>query len=138
MSEERDSNPKRRYNAWAGNPQGMAQDPALCVKGVWSGGRGSSEHQCRSKRGPGGYCKIHSPEAVKAREEKSRLRYEADMDRRMAPIRERSRLSKQVATLDALCDEARQLMSDLQDDPGDHATALRVKEWNAKYKAVEK
>ena len=60
------------------------------------------------------------------------------MDRRMAPSRELSRLSKQADILDALCDEARLLMNDLQDDPKDYATHLRVKEWNAKYKAVEK
>lgn len=47
-------------------------------------------------------------------------------------------LESRAAALDNLCDEARLLMNDIAEDPKDYATELRVKEWNVRYKAVEK
>lgn len=52
-----------RYGTWAGHPKGNAFNPSLCAASVWSGGRGSTEHQCNSKpgHGPDGlYCKTHA------------------------------------------------------------------------------
>ncbi len=58
-------NGERRYNAWAGNPNGNAEDLANCIEGVWSSGRGSMQYQCSRKRGHGPdglYCVIHAKE----------------------------------------------------------------------------
>lgn len=61
---------KRRYNCWAGKPQGVEEDVKYCVYEVHEGGRGGMFHQCSRKRGfgPDGlYCKQHSPEAAEKR-----------------------------------------------------------------------
>jgi len=75
---------KRYYGCWAGNPEGRAEDPKLCIESVWSKDRFSQESQCSRKRGhgPNGlYCKIHDPAAVKAREEKSNAKYEEGLEK---------------------------------------------------------
>lgn len=51
-----------RYNQWAGNANGTKYDEARCAYPVWSGGRGSMQHQCANKNGHGPdglYCHIH-------------------------------------------------------------------------------
>lgn len=51
----------RRYNVWAGNPEGMEENPEGCIVEVWSTGRFS--YQCsRTRRyGPDGcFCKQHA------------------------------------------------------------------------------
>lgn len=55
------------YGSWAGNPKGSAFDPSCCAEAVWTGGRGSLEHQCRAKPGHGPdklYCKAHARKHV--------------------------------------------------------------------------
>lgn len=72
-----------RYGVWAGNPKGHPRDPARCIQAVWSGGRGSLEHQCNRKPTHGEYCAQHQPErAARARvkvDAAGRLRYEQDV-----------------------------------------------------------
>ena len=51
----------RRFGRWAGNPKGVAEDPARCVQEVWPD-RGMA-YQCLRKRGHGrhgAYCKQHA------------------------------------------------------------------------------
>jgi len=72
--------PERRYNAWAGNPAGIPEDPARCIEEVSPNERGGfvHRHQCNRKRGHGPdglYCKQHSPEAHAARKAAGDARY---------------------------------------------------------------
>ena len=63
----------RRYNVWAGNPKGVAEDTARCIEEVWERGRGARHYQCGAKRGhgPNGeFCAQHNPEKVKAKAQK--------------------------------------------------------------------
>ena len=53
----------RRYNKWAGNPNGIPENKGLCIAEVAEGGRSPLFHQCFRKRryGPNGeYCKQHA------------------------------------------------------------------------------
>jgi adenylyl- and sulfurtransferase ThiI len=53
---------KRRYRQWSGNPVGTAEDTTRCVVSVADGGRSPLAHQCYRKRGcgPDGlYCMQH-------------------------------------------------------------------------------
>lgn len=53
----------RRYNTWAGNPQGVAEDVTRCVEELHDRGRGGMFYQCPAKRGHGPdglYCKRHA------------------------------------------------------------------------------
>lgn len=53
-----------RYNKWAGNPNGTKYTPSRCAYPVWSGGRGSMQHQCLRPcgYGPEGlFCQTHAP-----------------------------------------------------------------------------
>ena len=53
----------RRYGIWAGNPNGIAEDPDRCVWAVLSRDAFSFEYQCGRKRGHGPadeYCKQHA------------------------------------------------------------------------------
>ena len=52
-------------------------DTEKCKEKVWNK---FYHHQCTKKVWKDGYCKIHHPESVKAREEKSNLRYKQKMD----------------------------------------------------------
>lgn len=61
----------RRYNVWAGNPAGVAEDLTRCIESVWDK---FHSHQCERKRGRGPdglYCAVHDPAAVKARQDRS-------------------------------------------------------------------
>ena len=51
-----------------------------CKEMVHSGGRSVSFHQCSRKAVKDGYCRIHHPEAVKARQEKADERYREKLD----------------------------------------------------------
>ena len=54
---------ERRYGQWAGNPEGMREDPALCIEEVWPSGGAWIPRQCARKRGHGPdglYCKQHA------------------------------------------------------------------------------
>ena len=56
-------NGERRYNVWAGNPQGRAEDATRCIEEIHESGRGGMFRQCDRKRGQGPdglYCKRHS------------------------------------------------------------------------------
>ena len=60
-------------------------DPEKCCVEVWEQGRSFSHYQCRRKRGygpEGAYCKQHSPEEQKKRDEKSREKYQKGVMRR--------------------------------------------------------
>lgn len=62
----------RIYGAWAGNPKGIEEDEARCIKEVWEQGSaihvtsfrvGILAYQCSRKRGHGFqglYCKLHA------------------------------------------------------------------------------
>lgn len=67
------------YGQWAGNPNGQAPDYSRCCHEVGRAmGRWTSFGQCSNKRGFGpdqAYCKIHDPEAIRKRQEKSDLAY---------------------------------------------------------------
>jgi hypothetical protein len=50
------------YGRWAGNPQGIKEDRARCVEGIWAS-RTYRSYQCERKRGhglDGEYCKQHA------------------------------------------------------------------------------
>ncbi len=52
----------RRYGRWAGNPNGIAEDPACCIEEI-SGWPSHLFHQCSRLRGhgpDGKYCKQHA------------------------------------------------------------------------------
>lgn len=69
---------KKKYGAWAGNPEGRAPDYALCCEEVWTRERWARHHQCSKKRGygpDGAYCKQHDPATVKARSDAVDARY---------------------------------------------------------------
>lgn len=53
----------RRYGQWAGNPKGVAENPANCIKEVYPTERSMIPRQCTRKRGHGEgglYCYQHS------------------------------------------------------------------------------
>ena len=50
----------RRYNVWAGNPKGRAEDVSRCIAEVYDG---FIFYQCRKKRGNGKnglFCSVHA------------------------------------------------------------------------------
>ena len=60
----------RRYGQWAGDPRGVAEDPARCVEEVYPTGRSMIPFQCRRKRGHGEgglYCYQHSRSTINIR-----------------------------------------------------------------------
>lgn len=68
---------KKIYGGWAGNPKGIAPDLTRCCANLHDryhpGG-----YQCTRKRGHGpekAYCKLHDPDVVKARRDKSEREY---------------------------------------------------------------
>lgn len=64
----------KSYGAWAGNEAGRKPDFTRCCESVASGRGSWHSSQCSKPNGhgpDGAYCKIHDPEAVKARQEKS-------------------------------------------------------------------
>lgn len=66
------------YGTWAGNRTGSAPDYGRCCEGVWSKERWPRQYQCTRKRGhgpDGAYCKLHDPEAAKARQKASDARW---------------------------------------------------------------
>jgi hypothetical protein len=70
----------RRYGVWAGCPEGVPEDPTLCVVEVWDAHRA---RQCGRKRGhgpEGKHCKQHDPAAIQARIEKQLARAKAKTD----------------------------------------------------------
>ena len=70
---------KRKYGAWAGNPNGIPEDTTRCIETVSEPGRGVLSHQCGNKRGYGKdglYCKIHDPEYVKAKRQAEQNKWE--------------------------------------------------------------
>jgi hypothetical protein len=71
----------RRYGVWAGNREGRAEDPALCIESVMPA-RSFRSHQCQRKRGfgpDGQYCKQHDPAFIKARDEKRSAEYNKEV-----------------------------------------------------------
>lgn len=50
----------RRYGKWAGNPEGQAEDPELCIAEVAEGGRSALFYQCGRKRKVGDLCTQHA------------------------------------------------------------------------------
>jgi hypothetical protein len=88
---------KRRYGAWAGRPQGTAEDLTCCVVSVHDGSRGSVGRQCNRKRGHGPdglYCKQHDPAAVAARNAEVCRAREERWERQMRPHRMREAYEK--------------------------------------------
>jgi len=82
----------KRYGQWAGNPNGVAEDPKRCVEEVYQE-IGWRWRQCGNPRGHGPdglYCSKHCPDAVAARKEASEAKYKADYERFMRPTRERA------------------------------------------------
>ena len=56
---------KRRYNTWAGNPNGVRYQESKCAADVW---RNHLSYQCARKpgKGPDGlYCGIHAKMVTK-------------------------------------------------------------------------
>jgi len=56
----------RRYNTWAGNPDGSAFVPTRCAAEVADGGRSVLFHQCGNAPGYGPdslYCRVHARKA---------------------------------------------------------------------------
>lgn len=56
---------RRIYGKWSGNEKGREEDPARCIKAVYSPAfiRGMVSLQCKRKRGFGAdglYCKQHA------------------------------------------------------------------------------
>lgn len=54
---------ERRYGEWAGNPNGMPEDPTCCIKEVVPSDGRWIPYQCSRKRGHGPdglYCKQHA------------------------------------------------------------------------------
>lgn len=77
-----ESDGRRRYGKWAGNPAGEAEDETRCIEQVADNStRFTRYRQCGKKRGHGPdglYCKVHVPDNVRARlEEKSKHDEEA-------------------------------------------------------------
>lgn len=53
----------RRYNRWAGNPEGTEEDITRCIVEVFDTRPPASNYQCQRKRGfgvGGLYCKQHA------------------------------------------------------------------------------
>lgn len=87
----------RRYNAWAGNPQGVKENTAHCIASVYPNERGAMEHQCLRKRGhgPGGlYCRLHDPTVREQKEQDERRAREARENEQRNIEREGHRLAK--------------------------------------------
>lgn len=84
----------RRYNVWAGNPNGVPEDVTRCIREI---GGLAHQYQCMRKRGHGPdglYCKQHDPRRIEARE-KARQRaqqtkFESEFADRMRPRRQLS------------------------------------------------
>ena len=51
---------ERRYGCWAGRPNGVPEDPTLCVEEVGFGDRMGIGRQCQRKRAIGDYCLQHA------------------------------------------------------------------------------
>lgn len=82
----------RRYNKWAGNPNGNKEDASRCVMSVTPNERGgfAHAHQCNRKRGHGPdglYCKQHDPAEVARRDAEAKARWDAKWDRAQRPNR---------------------------------------------------
>jgi hypothetical protein len=59
---------KRIYGAWAGYPEGDAEDETCCIEEVSTRERWTRYHQCFRKRGHGEnglYCKQHATQHPK-------------------------------------------------------------------------
>jgi len=54
---------ERRYDRWAGNPEGEKENPNNCIKEV-ADSTGWHFYQCKRKRINGLYCKQHTPKEV--------------------------------------------------------------------------
>jgi hypothetical protein len=75
---------KTRYGAWGGRPSGNPPDFTRCCYEVFSSERGVMHHQCANRRNAGpdkAYCKVHDPEAVKARAAASDRKYRDETNR---------------------------------------------------------
>ena len=82
----------RRYNKWAGNPNGHKEDATCCIVSVTPNERGgfAHSHQCTRKRGHGPYglyCKQHHPAEVSRRDAEAKARWRAKWDRLHKPSR---------------------------------------------------
>ena len=58
-------NGQRRYGCWGGNPNGMREDPELCIEEVLPTHGSWIPRQCSRKRGHGPdgcYCRQHAKE----------------------------------------------------------------------------
>lgn len=73
----------RVYGAWGGNPKGQPEDKTRCIKSVHPPHRGAIAKQCSNRRGfgpSGEYCRIHDPEAVRARNQTREAKYAAERE----------------------------------------------------------
>ncbi len=81
----------RRYDAWAGNPAGVAEDPTRCVETVADASLRFTHYcQCRRKRGHGPdglYCRQHDPVAAAERVTKTRRASEVRFDLEILPLK---------------------------------------------------
>lgn len=82
----------RRYNKWAGNPNGHKEDVSRCIVSVTPNERGgfAHSHQCNRKRGHGPdglYCKQHDPAEVERRDAETKARWDAKWDHAQRPNR---------------------------------------------------
>jgi hypothetical protein len=49
------------------------REPMKCVAGIWNS---HSQHQCRSKKVIGDYCRLHDPAAIEAKKAKRRAEWD--------------------------------------------------------------
>ena len=101
----------RRYNKWAGNPNGTPEDTTCCITSVTPNERGgfAHSHQCNRKRGHGPeglYCKQHDPAVVAIRQAAATERYQTKHNARMKPYTQRDAYR-----------QALQLIADGHNDP---------------------
>ncbi len=90
-----------------------------CKQSVYSANIWTKPHQCRNKAKKDGYCGIHHPEAVKAREEKSRKRWDdkynnspsARLEKALSTISTQSQRIKELES--AMCIFAREELGNM-------------------------
>lgn len=110
----------RRYGKWAGNSIGVPEDPKRCIHTIFDRYGSPGGHQCAKPRGhgpDGQYCKVHNPEAVKARQDKSMQAYREKMEAEMRPYRRAAAMR-----------EALQAIADGHNNPRELADET-LKEW---------
>jgi len=79
-----------------------------CKKIVWDKG-GWHSYQCRHKVWKDGYCKIHHPDSVKARQELSHMRWEQKREKDLLVL-----AHKKIAELQEKIEELEKKIEDLE------------------------